>query len=498
MEEIIRYITEDFTKNISKIRENFYETPENLAEFINGTRKETDEVARRIVQSAIQEMNDTIKGLDARKQKWYVEHKGDSKSLTTSVGEVTFKKTLYTSKDEVDEDGKPVSCYLLDSFLNLSPNQTMTEDAMANIYREAVQTSYRKAGEAASPDGVTKETVKNLLHRTKFPENFKPPEEKKAVKYLYVDADEDHYHLQFNVRKGDLKTGEDGRKLNGAINKIIYVYEGVEPEAPRSKRHRLINTHYFCRGEDQDNKDLWGEVFSYIEATYDMEKVEKLYINADGAAWIKSGYRGMSGVATFVLDGFHLSKYVSKLTGHMPGGGEDAKREVYECIKNKRKEDFGELVERLKGRAESESVHGKIDEAAGYIASNWTAAKLRLKRSDGVVGSSTEGHVYHVLSSRMSTQAMGWSSRGGSQMARLREYYYNGGNMLELAKYQKEDLPLAAGAEDVVLSAEAVLRSERTKRTRRQAEYGKYAERMAASLSVQGSKMLMFNLNGRI
>ena len=40
-----------------------------------------------------------------------------------------------------------------------------------------------------------------------------------------------------------------------------------------------------------------------------------------------------------------------------------------------------------------------------------------------------EGHEYHVLSSRMSILAMGWSRRGGSQMARLREYYYNGANV---------------------------------------------------------------------
>lgn len=54
---------------------------------------------------------------------------------------------------------------------------------------------------------------------------------------------------------------------------------------------------------------------------------------------------------------------------------------------------------------------------------------MRLRKAEGVVGSSTEDHVYHVLSSRMSTQAMGWCKHGGSQMARLREYYYNKGNM---------------------------------------------------------------------
>lgn len=498
MEEIINYIAEEFIKNLSNRIEDFYDSPEDLAEFIISIRKETDEIARRTVQAVVQELDGIIKNLPARKKQWYVEHKGDGKKLLTSVGEISFKKTLYVSKSEVGKDGKPLTSYLLDEMLNVAPNQSMTEDTIANIYKEAVQTSYRKAGEIACPEGVTKETVKNLLHRTRFPENFSPSGAKKEVKYLYIEADEDHYHLQFNEHKGDLKRGDDGRKLNGAINKIIYVHEGIEPEALKSKRNRLINTHYFCRGDGQDNKELWEEVFSYIAATYDMEKIHKLYISADGAAWIRSGYRGLADGVVFVLDEFHLSKYVAKMTGHMLDSEGDAKSEIYECIRNKTKGNFRELTEKLKACTDMEEIHDRIEEASKYIESNWTAAKLRLRKSEGVIGSSTEGHVYHVLSSRMSTQAMGWSRRGGAQMAHLREYYYNGGDMLELAKYQKEELPMAVGSEDVILSANAVFKSERTQRTKYLQECGKYEERMKAHLSTQGSKILMFNLNARL
>lgn len=83
-------------------------------------------------------------------------------------------------------------------------------------------------------------------------------------------------------------------------------------------------------------------------------------------------------------------------------------------------------------------------------------------------------------------------------MARLREYYYNGGNMLELAKYQKEKLPLAAGAEAVVMSANEILRSEQTSRAKTIIEYGKYAETMRASMSEVTSKKLQFYLHGKI
>ena len=495
MQTIIDYMAEEFIKKLSKSKNDFYKNPQNLAEFVLSTRKETDELARKFIQNVIQELDDVIYQHPKRKEKWYVDHKEDEKKLLTSVGEVIYSKTLYKSKIELDEEGKPTYCYLLDQVLGLEPNQTMTEDVKANIYREAVQTSYRKGGEMACPEGVTKGTVKNVLHQIKFPKNFQIPEVKKVVDYLYIDADEDHYHLQFQNKKGDIPISENGRKCNGAINKIIYVFEDIVPEAPKSKRNRLVNAHYFCRGTEQDNKELWKEVFSYIDATYDLEKVKRIYINSDGGPWIKSGHYGFE-KTMFVLDEFHLSQSFMRLTRHMKDSREDAIAELRNCIRRKNKNDFYEVIERLKSCASSEKVMERIDKEAGYISSNWMAAKYRLKRKENVKSCSAEGHVYHVLSSRMSTQAMGWSRHGGSQMAHLREYYYNGGDMLELAKYQKEELPMVAGAEEVILGASAVL--EKRRRTKLENEYGKYAEQMNHTLSLQSKKRLWFYLNGKI
>ena len=83
-------------------------------------------------------------------------------------------------------------------------------------------------------------------------------------------------------------------------------------------------------------------------------------------------------------------------------------------------------------------------------------------------------------------------------MARLREYSYNGGYMLELARYQKEEIPMAAGAEGVVLSASQILRSEHISRPVTMTEFGKYTDVMRASMSVQTSKRLEFYLHGKI
>lgn len=498
METIISYLADYFIPKLIELREDYYKNPTSLAELTISTREETDKLGREFIQVMIQEMDALIKELPERKKKWVVEHKADERKLLTTLGRITFTRALYTSKTELNEKGRPLGCYLLDKLLQIAPNQEATEDVKANIYVEAVQTSYRKAGIAASgQESMTKASVKNLLHHTQFPENFQTPKVKKVVENLYIDADEDHYNLQFIDKRGDIPINESGRKLNGGICKIAYVFEDIVPEAPKSKRNKLVGTHYFCRGDEQSSKDFWKEVFEYIEATYDTDKIKKLYVNADGGSWIKSGYRGLADVV-FVLDEFHISKHISKMIGHMKDSQDDAKDEIYHCIRRKNKADFHTIVERLKDCTDSEATHNKIDEAASYISNNWTAAKYRLRKEKGVLPCSAEGHVYHVLSSRMSTQAMGWSKLGAGKMAHLREYYYNGGDMLELAKFQKEELPMAAGAEDVVLSAKAVLLSEKCNRSKELIEYGKYSERLHASISVQSSKRLMFYLKGKI
>lgn len=117
----------------------------------------------------------------------------------------------------------------------------MTEDAEAQMIEEAVQSSYRRAAEEVSILGnVSRSTVMNRLHSLKFPK-AEIPEKKKQVPYLYIDADEDHVSLQYLMQKGDIARGSDGRKNNNVQVKLVYVYEGIGPENPGSKRYRLIN-----------------------------------------------------------------------------------------------------------------------------------------------------------------------------------------------------------------------------------------------------------------
>ncbi len=110
---------------------------------------------------------------------------------------------------------------------------------------------------------------------------------------------------------------------------------------------------------------------------------------------------------THVMDEFHLVKYLTKLACHMRDRQEDATNQLRKTIRSGTKIQFVKLVEQLKEYLTGSGGRTRMEEAKRYILLNWTAAKIRLKQKDGVKGSSTEGHVSHVLSSRMSSRPMG-------------------------------------------------------------------------------------------
>lgn len=190
-----------------------------------------------------------------------------------------------------------------------------------------------------------------------------------------------------------------------------------------------------------------------------------------------------------MLDEFHLEKYLTKLTSHMKDSRGDAAEELRTAIRSRSKKEFEEIVCRLEGCLEQKAGLKKIAEAKAYILSNWSTAKLRLRHQDGVKGSSTEGHVSHVLSSRMSSRPMGWSLQGATKMAGLRAYVLNGGNLLELVRYQKKDQPKAVGGEYDVLSSTQLIQSEKN----RHGQLGKYVEGITHSILSQNKKVVYFN-----
>ena len=482
----IQHFIENGVPNLQKASKDFSEDPKDFAGFVYRVRNEALQMALDYISETLTTCNQVLKDSPVRKERWEVV-RTDEKSLITSIGKVMFSKTLF--KNKVTGERR----YLLDDMLSFDPHERMSEDAIAQLLSESVQTSYRKGGQAASIlDEVSKETVKDKIHALEFPKEQKRRGRKRKVEYLYIEADEDHVSLQFQKEKGDLQVNQYGRKLNGMINKLVYVHEGIEKDAPKSTRHHLVNAHFFCGSyEGKANSELWDEVYTYIDNNYDISSIKRIYLGADGGAWIKAGGKRISGI-TYVMDEFHLKKYLIKMTNHLMDSADDARKLLCEMIKDGSKEDFLSVVDMLEYHASNDKEMKRVQEGADYILDNWSAAKTRL-RYRRIPGCSTEGHVSHVLSKRMSMTPMGWSRKGADKMARLSAYTWNKRDMLELVRYQKTVMPKAAGAEEV----ETAVARVREKQYSHPA-WGKYVDSIQVELSSELKKWMSIGMHNYI
>ena len=451
--------------NMEKVVKKFLEEPKNFASFVLGLRDEALNLVLDIISETLTNCNKMIIDSEERKKNWHIV-RTDTKQLITSVGTVTFEKTLFKNK----KTGKRV--YLLDKQLGIEDHERMTEDAEALLLEEAAQTSYKKAGEGISIlETVSKQTVKDKVHSLVFPRNDYAGE-KKAVDYLYIDADEDHVAMQ-------------GTENNhSTIVKMVYVHEGIEPETPGGKRKRLINPHYFCGVYgDKANKKLWDEVYLYLEQHYDLTKVKKIYLNGDGGNWIKAGANLIEGIE-YVLDGFHLEKYLLRITRCLRIGETEVRKEILAYIKEDKRAELKNFIRKVTDGTETEADAKRMLESFDYILNNWKAARARVCADEHVLACTAEGHVSHVLSSRMSSRPMAWSPTGMDAMAKLRAYMLNYGNMLELVRLQRKGVPVEDN--EIILSAKDMLEVENKSRNR----YGKYFDNIQYHLSDQLRKKL--------
>ena len=226
--------------------------------------------------------------------------------------------------------------------MGLEHHARITEDAEARILQEASESSYKKGGANASINGesISKEAVMNKLHKLEFP--ALKTEEKKELKTLYIDADEDHVALQYLEHKGDIRKP----RINTVMPRIIYTYEGVDDD--EEGRPRLINPRYFGGVYDGQKsiERLWTEVLDYLNEAYDMEAVDRVYINGDGAAWIRTGEKIIP-KARFALDKYHMYKYIIAATSHLEDSSEDARSEIYRVIHRKKKRMAEEVFDRI-------------------------------------------------------------------------------------------------------------------------------------------------------
>lgn len=418
--EIIRLVEEKVLSVAAKVLE-VIEGEVSYQSFEMILKEELDGLGCEILKLILEELDRVVKADEARKQEWEVVRKADAKGLLTPFGTVRYSRTYYQHKRS-----KKYS-YLVDRKAGIEPNCRVSENLKAELVDASAVMSYENATVELSRYNrelkVSKQTVGNYIKG--FEAREEPiPEEKKKVAVLYIEADEDHLKLRGKKKK--------------SMAKLVYIHEGVTGD----KRKRLINPKYFT-AVNQSSDQLWYEIAEYIEQHYDLNSIEQIFLSADGAPWIKAGLDYIY-EATFILDKFHLNKSIKAATAH----AKKLKSKVYRGIYSLNQNKVLSALRQAHQQAEGEARQKRIIDTARYIRNNWEGIEAQVHYPE--VGCSAEGHVSHVLSARMSSRPMAWSSAGAESMTQMRAVRANGESVKEHYLARKEEAPVIVELKQVV------------------------------------------------
>lgn len=318
----------------------------------------------------------------------------DERNIVSIFGNITYKRRYYydkTSKERV---------YLLDRVIGIKPNENLLPNVKERLIKEATESSYEHAGEVAAYGvKISKQEVKNQIEKLDLDIDFyEKNEEPRKVETIYIIADEDHVHLQ----KGGI---EEPR--------IIIVYDNI---LSKGKRIELKNKRHFGGVYKNRIMDLWDEVALYIENTYDMDYVQRIFIQGDGASWIKTGKTWIN-KSINILDTFHMCKAVNAIAGK---NEKENKKRLYIALRCLNFEEFKEISYEILSEEMDETRRINKEKIMNYILNNKEGISNLYKYRQYLHGCSAEGHVSHIFSDRMSSRPMGWKTQNVNNMSKLR------------------------------------------------------------------------------
>lgn len=396
---------------------------------LTGAIKEfTDVLGKELFSEIVTQIEDLVFD-DSKRKKQYEAVRFAEKSLITKNGKARFERRYY--KD--NETGENIC--LTDKILGIDKGERIDKKVKAELIQKASDQSYSKSGKLVVPEmEISATTVMRNVRKNEWKMDIeeRKEEEKIKAKNIFIQVDEDHIK-------------ERGKK-GCTISKIITIYTRkrtlTKPERiPKVKqvRKELVDKFTFS-GLYKDTQEMWEDVAYYIDCTYKKDEIETAFVMGDGASYIKAGTEWIA-KSIFVLDTFHLEKYINHLNYDEylktklqeaidqfdPISTENIMKEAISNIEQEIKEDeqLGRNTKRLENRLK------KINETKRYLMNQWEGIEAHDIYKDKLTGCCQEGQVHHTLSERMSTDAKVWCEEGIDEMSQLRAFTQNGGDIYQ-------------------------------------------------------------------
>lgn len=392
LQQIIDNSTDFFNYALKKM-----ETPDyGMHQLMPEAQHFANNLVTMMVSSLLEEMDQALYDAVKPTHTVRIKEKARPRTLVTTLGEVRYTRRYYEHKASHTYGS------LLDPWMQIPTYARVETACKAQLVAHAADASYAKAASQTTPCALSRQSVMNAIRQTgTLPNDAAPlPQPKEKMPRVFIEADEDHVAM----REGKAKP-----------LKLVYVYE--DKVTVGKNRRQLVGTRMFTGYEK--SADLWREVDTYLQQAYPGKEAPEVSIIGDGAYWIQSGtnhiYKGQN-----ALDAFHVTKYIRKIAGN------GNQQKLYQALRENQPNAFQDACRYFEIKRPGKKQ--AIRKGQHYIQNHWESIQRTLR--DSAISSSTECHVSHLLSERLSSRGMGWSPKGSEQIARLRTMKCNGGDVI--------------------------------------------------------------------
>ena len=144
MNNSIQHFIKNGISGLEKIEKDFLNDPACFDVYIEKVKNIMLDFGNHIVSEVLEECNTLLEESLKRRQEWHIKDRGQ-KNIMTPAGMLSFTRTRFKNKETKE------TAYLLDRIVGICPHARMSGGVKAAMLKEAVQTSYEKAGKEACP-----------------------------------------------------------------------------------------------------------------------------------------------------------------------------------------------------------------------------------------------------------------------------------------------------------------------------------------------------------
>lgn len=402
-EMIFNHFSDNLIKELNKLNSN------NVFNYINllsNLDESLCQIAKSSLISIFEAIDKSYSNSTERKAKHHIKAH-ISRTILTIFGEVTFKRTFYT-----DKFNNGSFCYLdrflglkrydyFDSYIKSSIIEYSSNNSIPTVCKMINELIGNRLSIKDKFKYINRQTVRNIILSSTI--SNPPKRELTTPDTLYIIADEKWVHSQNNDNKD-------------VMIKSIVTFDSIG-----TKPRRFLNNKRIFAGFN--GNDFLNETLDYLYYTYDLEKVKKIVVMGDGAAWIRhltSHFKVNNNTSVlFALDKFHYKQALHHICLN-----KELEDIISSYVLNNNRNDFNEFCDLmiLNYSYRQDTIKTKRD----YILNNWKHILNLYKYS---LSCPMESQISHNLAYLLTSRPKAYSLKMLSKILKIRLLYKNNENI---------------------------------------------------------------------